>query len=110
MVTKAGSQTTAPGLIRGTRRMVTPQLGAQLDMVADLAVVRDDVAPVGRAHWLMTGWRQVDDRQPTMSESDAGLGVNPDPLAIRAAMSEAVGHRPGLAAQDLGRGLCQTID
>jgi hypothetical protein len=47
------------------------QLGAQFVMVIDLAVVGDDVALIGRKHRLVTGGREIDDREPQVAEGYA---------------------------------------
>ena len=47
------------------------ELGAQLAVVVDLAVVDDPVAAVGRAHRLVAGRREVEDGEPAVAERDA---------------------------------------
>ena len=58
------------------------ELGAQLDVVVDLTVVRDPGAGLGPAHRLVAGRREVDDRKPSMREPDREVGV-PSQLSVR---------------------------
>src|SRR5262245_63591394 len=44
------------------------QLGAELHVVVDLAVVYDPVPLIGRAHRLMTGRTEIDDGKAAMAE------------------------------------------
>ena len=46
------------------------ELRAKLDVIVDLAVVDDPVAPIGSRHRLMPEWAQVEDRQPSVRERD----------------------------------------
>ena len=59
------------------------ELGDQLLVVVDLAVVDDDDAAVLVEQRLLPR-RQIDDRQPAVAETDAGLDVQPD--FVRSAM------------------------
>ena len=45
---------------------------------------------VGADHRLVPRRRQVDDRQPAMADAD--IGLDPLSLAVRAAMSDRIGH------------------
>jgi hypothetical protein len=67
-----------------------PKLGPQFLKVVDLAVVSDDIAPVGAHHRLMAGRGQVDDGQPSVAEPDHCVRVAT--LAIRPAMRNRIGH------------------
>ena len=76
------------------------QLGLQLAVVVDLAVVGD--VPALPAHRLGACRRRVDDREPTMAEAAGGLAAGagreePQALAVGAAMRHDVGHPAQLA-------------
>src|SRR4029450_3176263 len=49
---------------------------------------------------LMTGRRKVDDCQPAMTKSDAGLGCDPGATIVGAAVVERVGNRADRRVQD----------
>jgi len=68
------------------------QFGAQFAEIVDLAVVDDDVAPVGRMHRLGACRCQVDDGEPPVSEADARFRIAPGIGAVRASVGEGVGH------------------
>src|SRR5690606_24404250 len=75
------------------------QLGAQLPEVVDLAVVADGEAPRGRGHRLGAGGRQIDDREPPMTEGQSDALLDPDPAVVRSPVRERVGHRPRAGAE-----------
>ena len=64
-------------------------------VAVNLAVVDDDVAAIGRDHRLMAGGRQIDDRQPAMDQSNAGLPINPHAVVVRPAVPHGFAHRSG---------------
>src|SRR5687767_11082848 len=66
-------------------------------MIVDLGVVGDHVAAVGRAHRLVAGRRQLDDRQAAVAEPDSGLRIDPHPLIVRAAMGDRIDQPPDIA-------------
>ena len=66
------------------------QLGPQLAEVVDLAVVAEHIALVADDHRLMPGRREIDDRQPAVTQADAAL--DPVPLAVGPAMRDGIGH------------------
>ncbi len=80
------------------------ELGAQLHMVVDLAVVDDPALRVGVAHRLVPGRRQVDDRQPPVPERDAVAGGRLRaarlPRRPRQARAEDVRRRVGAAVRE----------
>src|SRR5437764_4816718 len=51
------------------------ELLAKLREVIDLAVVSNRVAPVGGGHRLVAEWRQIKDRQPSVTEHHAVVDV-----------------------------------
>jgi hypothetical protein len=53
------------------------QLGAQVEMVVDLAIVADHVAPRGRRHRLMPRGAEIEDGEPAMAKGDARLRDRP---------------------------------
>ena len=55
----------ARGTERGPERL---ELATQLEVVVDLAVVRDPAATVGARHRLVSRGAQVDDREPPVTE------------------------------------------
>ena len=65
------------------------ELLAQVEVVVDLAVVRDRVAPVGGVHRLLAV-RDVDDRQPPVGQ--AARAARDDALTVRPAVLLAVVH------------------
>ena len=65
------------------------ELLAQVEVVVDLAVVGDRVAPVGGVHRLLAV-RDVDDRQPAVRQPARAAGD--DPLAVRPPVLLAVVH------------------
>ena len=74
------------------------ELGNQLLVVVDLAVVDDADAAVLVVQRLLTG-REIDDRQPLVAEPDAGLDVHA--LFVGAAMMLRVVHAREHVAADL---------
>ena len=67
------------------------QLGLQLAVVVDLAVVGDGERAVGGAHRLRAAGAEVDDRQSAMAEAHRAVAVHA--VAVRAAMGDEVAHR-----------------
>ena len=72
------------------------QFGGHLDVVVDLAVEEHPEAAVGRAHRLVPGLRQVQDRQPPEAERDIRVGVHA--IVVRPAVVDPVqsAREPGL--------------
>ena len=66
------------------------EFGAQVEVVVDLTVVGDRVAPVGAGHRLLAV-RNVDDRQAPVGQTARALDERA--LAVRTAMGLAVVHR-----------------
>jgi hypothetical protein len=62
------------------------QLLANFEIVIDLAVVRDDIAAVLVAHWLMPALGQINDGEPGMSKLNVRVGVYS--RSIRTSMSQ----------------------
>ena len=81
--------------VRGAAEAVAAalQLGGELPVVVDLAIVDDPDAPILVAHRLVAGGRQVDERQAAVHEL-APL-VRPMALAVRAPMGEQRGRPSG---------------
>src|SRR5687767_5445373 len=65
------------------------ELPAEVEVVVDLAVKGEDVPARVRKHWLMAGWRQVQDRQPAVPKADTCSLVDPDPGIVGSAMAQA---------------------
>ena len=61
-------------------------------MVVDLAVERDDEATALGKHRLPPSIREIDDREPAMSERDAGVTIEPKAFGIGPAMAQTGGH------------------
>ena len=76
------------------------ELPAKRLEIVDLAVEDDDVTPIVRAHRLVTGRREIDDRQPAEPERYATRGVDPATVVVWAAMDDRRGLR------EHGRGQC----
>ena len=64
------------------------ELGAELAVVVDLAVVDDPVAVVGRAHRLVAGRREVQDGEAAMAERDADRSLYGRRIACRRRVGE----------------------
>ena len=62
--------------VRAEARAARLELAPELDVVVDLAVVREPEASLRKAHRLVAGGRGVDDREPPVREAD--LAVEPD--------------------------------
>ena len=71
----------------GARRV---ELGAQVAVVVNLAVVGNDETPARRHHRLVTGWGRIENGQPAMGEPDAGRRVPPTAAVIRPAVPKGV--------------------
>ena len=76
------------------------ELRAEVEEVVDLAVEGDAELARGIEHRLMSGRREVDDRQAAVSKPDATVGGPPESRVIRTAMGHGVAHR--LQRQRLG--------
>lgn len=63
----------------------------ELDVVVDLAIVRDG-GVCGGFHWLRGRRSEVDDAEATMGEPGVIVPRNPNALAIRPAMREQPVH------------------
>ena len=61
-------------------------------MVVDLAVERDDEATALGKHRLPPSIREINDREPAMSERDAGVAIAPGAFGIRAPVAQKGGH------------------
>src|SRR5580704_10012130 len=69
------------------------QLGAELEIIVDLAIIGDG-SRARRHHRLLRGIAQVDDRQATMREPDRTRRRDPGAISVWAAVGEeAVEHR-----------------
>jgi hypothetical protein len=68
------------------------ELGADRQMVVDLAVERDHPAAILGCHRLVTKRCQIDDRQTPVPEHDAGLEIIPTPRIVRPAMRQTPRH------------------
>lgn len=77
------------------------ELRAQFAVVVDLAVEDHHVAAARRRHRLPAVHRQVDDREPPVTERDPGRRIDPQALCVRSAMREARRHPRERAARCL---------
>jgi hypothetical protein len=68
---------------------------AYREVAINLAIVADDVTPISRMHRLMTRGGQIDNCKTPMDEGNAGRHVNPDIVAVRAAVLQTDVHRFG---------------
>ncbi len=73
------------------------ELGGQLAVVVDLAVVGDDEAAAGRRHRLVAGGREVEDGQPAVAEADSARRVASRLPSRRA--PRASWHRPSTSSR-----------
>src|SRR5690606_21362064 len=83
---------------------------AQLLKIIDLAVVNDYVPAAGRHHRLMTGQREIDDGQPSVSKIDPYFGIAPNSAVIRAAMDQRIGQSLDLLSIGFSRLLQAQVD
>ena len=95
--------------IRSTEERVPVALHfrPQVAEIIDLAIEHDDEPTADREHRLVARWRWINHRQPPMPERDAGLGVDPDALAVRPAMGDRSGH--GAHDGGIGAGLAPAV-
>ena len=84
--------------------LLTRALG-EFPMIVDLAIIGDDIAPIGADHRLMPGRAQIDDGEAAIAERNARFRVDPNAAIIRATMTQRIGHRGnhGLPARPGGR-------
>ena len=73
------------------------ELAAQLTVVVDLAVVHELECTVVACERLHPGIAQIDDREPSESQRDAGF-VRVEPVTVRSAMIELARHGGGRLA------------
>ena len=90
------------------------QVSGHLAGIVDFSVVGDDEAAVCAHHRLDPAEiTQIDDRQPTMTECDPGLRVDPRTDIVGTAVGDGVGHgtrlgrkAAGVAARGRGQNSC----
>ena len=70
------------------------QFAPKCRMIVDLAPEHETVAALGRDHGLVAVGRQIDDREPSMSQRHPACRIRPDARAVRAAMAQRVRHAP----------------
>src|SRR5690606_40713400 len=75
------------GMATPRKRTAVGKRFAELAMVVDLAIERNDPTPIGGRHGLRTGIGQVDDRQPSVCQSDRSVRV-PYSLTVRPTMAQ----------------------
>ena len=80
------------------------ELGAEVVVVVDLAVVRDRERTVLIRHRLPCAVRQIDDGQSAVTEPDVLIGCDPRGRAIGAAMRHGVAHARDVRLRDPERG------
>ena len=78
------------------------QIAPEVGVVVDFAVEYEHEPLVGRDHGLVAQLGEIEDREPAVSQGDAGLGIDPRAPIIGSAMGERVGHR-GDAGADFVR-------
>ena len=71
---------------------VHAELGGHFGAVIELAIIGQHEATVGREHRLIASWREVDDREPPVSERDASAGVDPVTVAVWPTMRDRSRH------------------
>ncbi len=74
------------------RRARALQLGAQLGVIVDFTIERDDPAARVGKHRLMPGRREVDDREPPVGQRRAGVLIDPHAVIVGAAPGNRVRH------------------
>ena len=68
------------------------QLLAQLEIVVDLTVKGEPVAPLRIGHWLSATLGEVEDGESTMAEPEPCLGEMLDAKTVRPTMGKTVGE------------------
>ena len=81
------------------------QLLAQLEIVVDLAVIGQPVAPLGIGHRLAGPFGEVEDGEPTMAEPKPRFGEMLDAEAVRPTMGKTVGERGKHRLREILRGI-----
>src|SRR5262249_43210312 len=66
---------------------------AKPQMVVDLAVQDDHVAPASRVHRLGASFGEIEDGEAAMTERQSHLEIKPRVARIRATMAQCGGHR-----------------
>src|SRR5688572_299565 len=66
--------------------------GPQLPPIVDLAVVTEDPSSVPGYHRLVSRRRKVQNREATMTKSDAGIRIQPLAFVVRAAVTHRFKH------------------
>ena len=61
----------------------------------DLTIIGKHEAAGRRRHGLGASGAQVDDGKPSVTQCNAGLRVDPDPLAVRTAVAQSACHARG---------------
>ena len=84
-------------------RACAQQLTSKCRMIVDLAPEHETVAALGRDHGLVTVGRQIDDREPPVSQRRPACGIRPHARTVRAAVAQGVRHAPDHLAEN-GRG------
>ena len=69
-----------------------PETFAQLEIVVDLAVVRDDEVSLGQRHRLLPSRREIENGETSMSERTPPVGRGPVSLPIGTAVRQHVRH------------------
>ena len=70
------------------------QFAPKCRMIVDLAPEHETVPALGRDHGLVAVGRQIDDREPSVSQRQPACGIRPDARAVRAAMAQRIRHAP----------------
>ena len=79
------------------------QLAADVAVIVDFAIERDDEAPVGRMHGLRAAGTEIDDGEPTLAQCHAAFGLDPDFAGVRSAMPHRLDHGLRDGAQGVSR-------
>lgn len=66
------------------------KFGAKLPEIEYFAIVDDDISPIGRGHRLVTCFRQIDDCQAPVTETDCPF--DEVTITIGATVCNGVGH------------------
>src|SRR5215469_8313256 len=70
----------------------TFQFGPQLSEIIDFTVERNCILAVGRDHWLMSHWGQVDNCEAALPEGNAGFLAQPNSTVVWSAVTQGLRH------------------
>ena len=95
--------------VASKRTALRGEFTSQLARIVDLAIEHDHEPPARRRHRLMTGRREVHDRQPLKPKSNPLRRIAPHPVVIRPAMPQGRGHASDDSPHCIGSLVTNTV-